>query len=184
MSSKIFEIEIASERNHSYSFAPTLEVLRGRWASANVAHLEPGAVLRQVHQAAPIIPGMRVRVDVANRTLTVYDPLKETEEGQKIWARISAIFEQNEEVFGADIKPVDSSRVEFSVDAVKEWLYWMRRAINAGHAIKTPESSEIPTLEEVKKLPGKRQAEPWNITSASKPASERFTDVVETGASA
>jgi hypothetical protein len=172
----MYEIEVAGRANQNLLFAGNSQVLRGRWDAANVSHLEPSAELRQLHGITNVIPGIRIQIDEKRQLIRVHDPLETTEDGKAILAKIRAFFAANKGKF-EDGKATPESTDEWTKDNVKNWLYWMRRALDAGHAIKTPESESLPSLAAIRAMPGKRIAEPFN--NNTREDDSRYADIVE-----
>ena len=180
-----FEVEIASKGNNEWLFPPTQERLRGRWDALNVAHLEPGERLRALHQIAPVIPGIRICIDMDNKILSIYDPLRETEEGQRIWENIKDRVKAIDSSGNIELmKRRDLSLVEFDHprNALKDWMFWCRRGINEGICEPTKESAEWPTLESIRNSEGRRRIDPSNSSLAGEDQLEPEAKLEKVGA--
>jgi hypothetical protein len=153
-----FTIEVASEGNNTLLFGPlgNMEV-RGRWDFNHVAGRSTHDSMKAMNKTASIIPGERIAVDPKARTCRLYDPLRETPQGQKVWEAVKPIIERFKSHFncGTSLRePIVYH--DCDEDRMKTWLYYMRRAVDAGLAIVVG-NKELPTLEEIKALPGRRE---------------------------
>jgi len=151
-------IEIASDQNNNFLFGPLGHVhIRGRWDFTKVAGLFSHDSMKALNQITSIIPGEYLAVDVKSRTCRLYDPMRETEKGRELWKKLSPIIEQYAGHFscGTDLRePVVIP--DCNEDTLKTWLYYMRRAVDAGLA-KVVGNNRLPELDEIKALPGRRE---------------------------
>jgi hypothetical protein len=151
----------------------------------NTAHLESGEVLREIHNQCPVIPGMRVKVDLKNKSITIHDPLLTDEAGKKVWERLSLLIEKHKGKLGIS-KPAPDAKVDFTPDNLKETLYWMKRATDGGEfslaevVRNSINNSDLPSYEEIAELPGKRKAQPFWLTESKLDDEDRYVDVVDT----
>jgi hypothetical protein len=151
-------IEIATDRNNNFRFAPLGQLpIRGRWDFNKVAGRFQHEAMLAVNHVTSIILGECLAVDVKNRTCRLFDPLRETEAGRRMWAGIKPIIEQFKGHFqsGTALREPTVIR-DCDEDKLKTWLYYMRRAVDAGHA-QVVSNSRLPLLEEIKALPGRRE---------------------------
>lgn len=158
MQSTEITIEIGDDRNRQVLFAPTQEKLRGRWSNFN----SNGA--RSMHPSLaqmPAIPGIYLRVNLAKRQLTRLDPLKDTEEGRRIWEQVQRILEADSAHFNM-MKPWDKVVVDNAPEnQVKTWVYWFCRLVESNQAKVI--SGELPTKEELARMPGRALTEQFNF---------------------
>jgi hypothetical protein len=177
----IITIEVANSKNCSVMFGGTSQRLRGRWTASNIVRSDMHDALKRLSEI-PVIPGIRIQIDFNERVCRIYDPLKETEEGRKIWKEVSVVMSQFKELFGgAPMQPWDEQRIKnASHSDLKSWLYWMRRLHDIDHAVLVESESnvsEMPSLEKIATLPGRRIRSPFNV---SRPHDDprRYTDEV------
>lgn len=143
-----YEIEIASrENNKNHTWGPTKEKLRGRWDRLAVRLQSRKVGITQM----PTIPGQHVVVDISARTASIVDPLNRPDHSD-LFHDIRAKMKGS---FGNDIKvSQDVVRENVSNHTLAEWVYWMRRAIDAGYAREVPGSQTIPPVEHFHKIAG------------------------------
>jgi hypothetical protein len=151
-------IEVASELNNTLLFGPlgNMEV-RGRWDFNHVAGRFTHDSMKALNKATSVIPGECLAVDPKARTCRLFDPLRETPQGRKIWQAIKPIIERYASHFecGTSLRePIVYT--DCDEDRMKTWLYYMRRAVDSGLAVVVG-NRELPTLEEIKALPGRRE---------------------------
>lgn len=157
-------IEIANDRNRCHIWPITKQHLRGRWLRANVA----GEVMQLGLAMMPDTPGMRIMVDPQRAQATISDPLADPDNELK-FAKVEQVYE---EAFRTKVGPhrttVHSLRDEGEPTGtqLKTWLYWMRRAVNAGYAI--VHQGELPSLAQIEALPGKTKTECYNSSARAR----------------
>ena len=177
-------IEVAHGRdkpNSNLLFAPLNEKLRGRWDTAKTAHRDPGEAAKALARFH-IIPGLYLELDADLKSLVgvgrCYDPLRETAEGRAMWTQLEVVFRQYPELGGPFelLKPIER---QLAADGIKEWAYWMRRLIDGEKAIYVSGSgtAQLPSLDEIRRWPGKHRADPWN-TGRQEKELEPWRDVV------
>lgn len=151
-------IEIAAEKNRNFMFGPLSRlILRGRWDFNTVAGRFSHDAMKALSRAATIIPGECLAVDVKNRRCRTFDPLRETASGRAIWEAIKptiAAYAGHFECGTSLREPIVYD--DCSEDTLKTWLYYMRRAVDSGLA-RVVSNRDLPTLEEIKALPGRRE---------------------------
>lgn len=152
-------IEIATSKNQNFLFGPLGHLrIRGRWDFHKVAGRFSHDAMKMLNQATDIIPGECIAVDIENRTCRLFDPLRETERGRELWAKIEPIVAEYQGHFECGTKLREPVVIaDCNEDTLKTWLYYMRRAVDAGHA-KVISKREIPPLEKIRALPGRREA--------------------------
>lgn len=152
-------IEMTAPRSRRVIFKPNeSKPLRSRWNHAAASRQgSASASLTELMAVAPDIPGMAIALDVKNRIGKVFDPLRETEDGRAIWSRMKPVLDANPDLCGPDTQPQKTSmRENMDEDAMKTWLWEMRKLVDSGVA--TVVSGQMPEKEQIRKLPGKRQA--------------------------
>lgn len=165
--------------NNRWMFPPTQERLRGRWNWAEVQHLSISEAYRQHASQVPVIPGICIVLDTDAASGTIFDPLKEDEKGQEVWRKLQLVEKAAGNPSGLS-KPKDIvTQSDLDEDAIKEWLYWIVRGVEAGHARLMDGSAPLPNLRDVKAMPGKRQADPLRKTPFSEKDVERGRDVAD-----
>jgi len=163
-------IEIAGPQNDNYMWPVTQEALRGRWRAAVVAHHDKSDGLKAVC-ALESIPGLHVWIDTRAKECGICDPLGMDEKGEPVSDEGRRKFKQWETIQRehqtqlskmAPWEPQAFSSDRCNKDFMKEWLFCMRRAIDAGYAIYVDGSQQLPPIEEIVKLPGRITNEPFN----------------------
>ena len=163
----IFEVEIGNSRNDQWLFPGNQQILRGRWDYANCSHLDTGERHKAIQQKTQVIPGMLISIDMDKQTISILDALSETEEGRKIWEKISTLVGS---VGGNDhfktcppqvIELCDSPEPE---SVLKNWLYWCARGIKDGDCKPTERSAKWPTCSQVDTMAGYRIIFPYDET--------------------
>ncbi len=183
----MFEIEIAGPNNENHQFGPTKHILRGRWSAHHVAEFSKHDALNRIHKIAPVIPGMRVRVEKVkggSYTCSIYDPLRDTDEGRALWEKLRPACEGTPFFPGKGKIELPES-VTFPMcdhDTVKTWMYAMVRVVDAGYGIITKESNPLPTLEQVKAMPGRRRREHFAMRQLQ--PEDMYADAVPVGGAA
>lgn len=155
-----YAIEIAGPNNDRVLFPPLGAVIRGRWDQAKTAHLDKGEAMRALALVAHTIPGRMIAVDTDKMLGKVVDPLGH-ESNKGLLEKLNAVFKAHSLVFGGGVKPYEDQTVSLTVDTVKDWLYWMRRLVDNGMAQEVGAGyKSLPPLEDIRKMPGKRRADP------------------------
>lgn len=168
-SSTKYGIEMAGANNDQIFFNPLQEAFRGRYDSSKVAGVGMNAGLGNIIRAAPVIPGMYLVLDVAEKTLTIFDPLNTTADGKQIWAKIKPILDQNRNALGGPYAPIETRTVKIDEqhqsemtedDAVKNYAWCMRQLVDGGNARVLSEFgnfAELPSAKEIDETwPGRR----------------------------
>lgn len=118
------EIEISSKRNQSAFFPPTQEMLRGAWDQSN---LPKGSTSDRGLMNLPSTPGMRIALNITQRTAKIHDPLL-LPQNQAMYEEFRAVHAQ---VFGPT-RAVPAREHELrDGDAVATWLHWMKRLVDS-----------------------------------------------------
>jgi len=152
-------IEMTAPRSRRPVFKPNQsKPLRSRWnASSMLGQGTPAPALVELMASAPEIPGMVIAIDTQKREGRIFDPLAETPDGKAIWQRMKPVLDANQEVFGSNMQPQRTVvREGMEPDDMKTWLWEMRKLVDSGAA--TVVSGQLPEKDQIRKLPGKRQA--------------------------
>lgn len=181
MANKIV-IEIAGDKNQDHAFRPLSEKIRGRKDSARFPQRGRPEGLAELLAAVTVIPGEYIMVDLDKMEGHRFDPLRETPEGQQLWQQMTPIIKRHSLEFGMILELREPSIHKLSYDGeggglVKDWLWAMRSAVNGGHARVV--SGSLPTLEEIRAMPGKRTRDPGN-SGAQEEKLQKYVDVVPT----
>jgi len=169
-------VEIAAPRNRNVRFGPTLERLRGRWSHTVTGGRSVHESLSRLHMVAPEIPGIYLSLDTKIREAKRYDPLRETEEGRRLWVQIEEVCDLYHEYFGRR-KPWDTAVYpNMHANDMKTWLFEMRKLVDAGLARPVSGSDPLPDLDKIRQLPGGRMTNFW--TNQFIKPEDRLADVV------
>jgi hypothetical protein len=169
-----YAIEIAGPKNERVRFAPTGETLRGRWDQAVTAHRDKGDAMKAIAATASVIPGRVIVVETDKLRAKIIDPLAQPA-GKPLLEKLNAVFKAHSEVFGGEVKPHPDQDHTLTADTLKDWLYWMRRLVDSKLAVIADGYKALPTLDEIRQMPGRRVADP-NYTGqcdAKTPDSEK-----------
>lgn len=160
-----YSIEINGPRCESVIFAPTGTRVRGRWEFSKNAHRDKAEVLKSLAYNVSTIPGKVIAVDTEEKKGRILDPLS-TGEGAKILAKINEVFKEHGTVMEQGLAhPAED--YSLTIDSLKDWLFWMRRLVDAGLAECTSGSTVLPELDEIRAMPGRRLADPLNSSQQS-----------------
>lgn len=174
-------IEICGKQNQDYTFRPLEEKLRGRKDSAFFPQRGRPAGLADLLAAAPVIPGEYIMVDLDKMEGHRFDPLRETPEGRELWEKVTPIIRRHEREFGPILELRQPAIHKLTHDGdeggglIKDWLWAMARAVQGEHARIV--SGELPSLQQIREMPGKRTRDPGN-TGAQEEKLQKYTDVV------
>lgn len=155
-----YSIEICGPRCESVIFNPTGTRVRGRWDFAQNAHRDKAEVMKALAYEVPQIPGKIIALDTDERKGRIFDPLS-TGAGAAILAKVNEIFKGHGTVM-EEGRAHPSEDSTLTVDSVKDWLYWMRRLVDAKLAVIVPGSLDLPALDDIRAMPGRRLADPLN----------------------
>lgn len=182
-----YTIEVAGPHNEYLLFQPTHERLRGRWDNALVGHRDKGEMMKGLSRVH-IIPGLYISLDTDKREGCRFDPLNTTEEGKRIWEQVSQVVREHKTEFGGEQKPWEPALYrDLTADQIKDWLWAMTSAFNAGYVRLVAGSPPLPTLDQIRKLPGKRTRDPGNTGLQTKGDSDdpghlaKYVDIVPEG---
>lgn len=183
---KKYVIEVCGKHNETLMFAPLHARVRGRLDSAHVQHIGRPVHLAELFTAAPVIPGQYIMVDADKMEGHIFDPLRETPDGQKLWQSILPIIEKYPNAFQVKTKLREPEVHKLSLNAenggqlLKDWLWAMARAVQSGVARPVEGKDPPPSLEEIAKMPGKRTRDCGN-TGAQEKDLAKYVDVVPVG---
>lgn len=153
----IFTIEVNNSTNGGHVWMITKDNLRGRWDFGRTAHRnisQSAEGTKQLARVVRTIPGMFIQVDTEKWIGRIFDPLKETEEGREIFAKITQVYKQYESEFGLGrVGLVDAREFVFNdANELKEWMYRMRQAVDSKNA--SAVGDEMPSIRDIEKAPG------------------------------
>ncbi len=178
-----YKIQIVGPKNERVAFPPVGKVLRGAWYSHVVAMKDKAAPMKELSQI-PEIPGMIVAIDTSKDSEgrskgAILDGLT-SPKGKAVQERLAEIFQRNTAQLGSNYAPSEREEYELYDDEVKDWMYWMRRLVDLGLAEKYGNDPDLPTLDEIRGMAGKRKGDPWNTGPQQKDlAKTKYADVVE-----
>ena len=158
-----YSIEINGPRCEPVIFNPTGSRVRGRWDFAKNAHRDKSEVLKALAYEVPQIPGKVIAIDTDEKKGRIFDPLS-TGAGAAILAKVNEIFKNHGTVL-EEGRAHPAEDYALTIDSTKDWLYWMRRLVDSKLAEHTSGSVELPTLDEIKAMPGRRLADPLNSSA-------------------
>lgn len=175
----IYTIQIQGMRNEQTTWPPLNgTMLRGTWRHSRGPTREKNEAMQFLSRIESI-PGIHVWIDTNKRSAGIYDPLVTTDEGKRIWSEIKRILDQHQGSLGGPFEPWEPlTKSKLNNDEMKLWIHHMRAAVDRNMAIYVEGSGELPALDEVAKLPGRRLADPNDSSPRAKAA---YTDVVESG---
>jgi hypothetical protein len=159
-----FVIEIAGPKNENVIFSPTRTKVRGRWDNAKTMHRDRGEAMKKLAMAAPSIPGKCILLDTDKMVGEIFDPLKDTREGQVALQAIKQVFKEYSTEFGT-ATPEGHPRETYpklTPDDVKTWAFYMRNLLDTKMAEVVAGSAKLPTIDEIRKWPGRRLRDPLN----------------------
>lgn len=116
---RIAEIEIATKECRNLYFAPIQRRIRGRFDFRDVAEKESGKFVKDW----PAIPGQRLHLNFDTGEAAIVEPLRDAE-NESLRMRLETSFARRTPIAREEFKGIDTAT----------WAYWMRRAIDAGHA--------------------------------------------------
>jgi len=117
----VLEIEVDGRCNESLHFRPLGRVIRGKFDFAR--DLDPQAMMMRSRFPQGYVPGQRLRVDLDTHEAFIIDKAAEHEATREAIERK-----------GMKLPPASESVGKVDLPT---WLYWMRRAIEAGLAAVT-----------------------------------------------
>lgn len=148
-------------------------LLRGEWRRDSIIGVsaQPGL------QKMPTIPGLRIRFNGRERTVTVYDPLTLPENATTladVHRAYDQLFLSNAAVGSAPHagKP-EPEKVypDQSATDLKTWLHWMRRHVDEGNARLV--SGSLPSCQEISRFQGKTLVETFQSNETTKYLEDR-----------
>lgn len=168
-------IEVGDKRNNQKMFSPTRTILRGSWAKANLVSDER---VEQV-ETIPDIPGIRILISPVRRTALIFDPMSLPENTQ-LNRDVQEAIKKN---FGTQCGPMEKIAYEDMSDtAIKTWLYYMRRMVDGSktNGVQWTDAKivagSLPTMAEIKALPGMIEMEHFNASAIKCRYKEYFPD--------
>lgn len=148
-----YAIEVVTSKNGRLKFMPLARTVRGRWSATNIIGLDPNEDFKRIASIGEI-PGEIIWIDLEKREAGTADQLA-LPANKGLW---KTLVDFNKRVNKKDIEfKAPSVSMDMDHNQIKDFLYWMARAVKAGHAQTVPGTPELPSLEDIKKMPGKRQ---------------------------
>jgi hypothetical protein len=142
-------VEIANATNSPVWFHPVGRALRGRWARINV----PARCVGDGDIALlPDLPGLRIKIDARQRCASIYDPMGESENKDAL-ERFQRVMTQLGPIRVKEGPEQPERFPNMDNTALKTWLFWIRRTVNAGMAEIV--SGHLPDLAAIARLPGR-----------------------------
>jgi hypothetical protein len=177
-----YTIEIDGPRNERVIFAPTQSFppLRGRWKAHAVAGRGKSPAMNAL-SSVEFIPGICVELDTSKKQGRTFDPLRETDEGRRIWRTVKSILVDQKQDFGSGHEPWQTAVHErLDADAIKLWLWHMVQLVESGLARVVSGSDRLPSVDDVRAMPGRRRKDPMNTAYQVKGEAEedKWVDVV------
>ena len=146
-------IEIGCSKNRRMLWPLNKRELRGRWTRTNLL----GITMHASMQKMPDIPGIRIVLDCAKRTVAFVDPLNEPR-NEELKTKVLGILKEAFRVEYTAEKDVKSENL--SATDIKSHLYWMRRFVDNEQAVVV--KGALPELEDIEKLEGKTMIQNFN----------------------
>lgn len=135
--------------------------LRGRWEAARVAMFDKSEAMKAL-SAVAVIPGYHIAIDDESFKVVLSDPLKDTDEGRAIFARVRDIYRRYESELGSDTELQSKQVFDVDADRLKDWMHWLAQRVADGTVTPVAGGSALPSIAEIKALPGRRTSDPWN----------------------
>lgn len=168
--------EVVLPQNRNLIFAPTGAKLRGRWDFSKVLSQNLGEDLRKIVHELPIIPGLWIEIHAKERWVRICDPLEVTEEGRRLHEKMKTLFARIPRLVGSGVGVYQEEKsTDVSDTTLKNWLYHTTRLVLSGKLLVNPHSCPFPRLEEINKLPGLIDTQPFSQTM---PKDKRFVKEV------
>jgi hypothetical protein len=120
MGSNVVVVEVKSKNNGNLFFGPLGRVVRGRFELTNATRHNPAASALANRFSEPI-PGQYISVDVERGEGFIIEPLHE-DKHEAIRDRLKKKFK------------IEPAKQTFERIDVNTWLFWLRRAVDAGLA--------------------------------------------------
>jgi hypothetical protein len=162
-----YVIEVNGEHNETLIFPPIRQRVRGRWSASRTAHRDKSGshAQKQIALKTPEIPGQFIEVDTTEKTGRIIETLADTEGGALMWeTNLKPIIEANKgEMANCGTRLPETQVFKLDADAIKLWLFHMRTAVDTGVAgVVSKLSNQLPSIEDIQALPGKRKSDPMN----------------------
>ena len=163
-------VEVANVTNSGHVWPFTQETLRGRWDFQKTAHRNismDAEGMKRLAREVGSIPGLFIQVDDEQWKGRIFDPLKETPEGQKIWDKCNSVFK----LYGHEFEESKLHKTverDLSADELKHWLEKMVQGVQSGNLEVVAGSAELPTPAEVLKMPGRISNNVWGELQETK----------------
>jgi len=146
----------------SLYFQPSGRKLRSRWTPAEFATFDCNENMKALMLKVGKIPGEIVWCDLTKGNSCDWgtiDPLNNHKPGSQEEKTATKLKEVMQSHFGHNSGTKFRNPVTLKLataDDEKNVLYWMARALKSGVAVEVDGSPKLPTMEEIKKMPGRR----------------------------
>lgn len=174
-------IEVGDERNRSFMWGPTKDILRGRWTRTNLH----GDEMVDQTVRMPDVPGMHIVIDGRKRRLAIIDPLGK-QENRNILDEIKVNlknFSDREQTAHPD-KVVENA----TDNQIKTWLYWAYRLLQGAPVDKSrrpwsggPQarivSGQMPDFDRLIGFAGKIRSNLYDETTTRRYMEERLQQI-------
>jgi len=117
----VVEIEIDGPHNESLRFAPQNRLVRGRWTWSKCG--PTGAAVAALKWPGDFVPGQVIGVDRKAGTGYFRERLHEAE-----FKAVRTFIEEKRD------EAIPEEKEDFPGISIVTWLFWMRRAVDGGHA--------------------------------------------------
>lgn len=144
----------------SLAFGPAARTLRGRFESSLFATFETSENLRMLMSEVGDIPGEVIWCDLAKGEWGTYDPMEiadpKSPDGRKRETLRKIMKDRFTGVNDISFREAWTGKLKTADDA-KNILYWMARAVASGHAVNVNGKPTMPSLDDVRAMPGRRR---------------------------
>lgn len=175
----MFTVEFGDDRNRGTFPIDVLKLrVRGSWIKSHFTREKGSRSIGDQMSRMPDIPGIRMDVAPAVGAMRLYDPLEE--DTRKMEAIRSAFDEiQGIKQVGAKIGPMQAVEHRLDIHQMKSLLaecaVKLKGRAGDDQYTMTLIRGEVPTLEQLNAMPGRKLYDPWN-SSNNKP---KFEDQAE-----
>lgn len=145
-----------------YYFHPAGRSLRSRFTPADFAVFDCNENIKALMLNVGKIPGEIIYCDLATNEWGMVDPLQTHKPGSPTAKTVEKLQNVMRSHFGqgsgVKFKNPTVNKL-FTPDDEKNILYWMARAIKSGSAVVCEGEPPLPTIDEIKKMPGRRKVD-------------------------
>lgn len=141
-------------------FGEAGRTLRGRLDPTTYGRLDTSEELRSLFSRVGVVPGEMIWADLQKGLWGTLDPLHEPADGSPYARKLDKLNRSMKEHFtgGHDLKFEPPAKMTMSSDDDKKnVLYWMRRLVDSKRALVVDGSPELPPMNEILAMPGRRK---------------------------